>query len=339
VSKIVLIGIRSAVCGLQRSVARSVWQGTLNRGPMVDMTSTRGLVLALVVACVCGTSVTNGDRSQSLTRQLRAAQNIAQEHVQVSHEVGADTASAGYMQFADSAQIFVNQWASQASDILSSVPVPLAVKQVFGFLSGADLRAEQDTEGDSSRQQILWTLIYVLIYLLWILLFVGLFVGLFAAIGYFYTTQKHYPDVEESLATPEQQASFRDWKFGFCSCFGNLEVCCCAWCCPCIRWGENLSLVNGLIIFWVGFGIYFSFMVLGSVTSGYLCWMLLTLICTAYRQELRMRFQMDKVGGMTYITDCLLYGFCACCAMSQEARHIEEALKYGHKAVRVPERE
>lgn len=270
---------------------------------------------------------------------MRAVSSLVQEPLQIRSEDGADVKPAEKVTSLISSQSLIDGWVSQASDVLKRVPTPVSVQHLISTVSSASLGMEQNALEDSSQQNILWIFVYLLIYLLWILLFIGLFVGVFVAIGYFYTSNKQYADVEESLATPEQQESFGDWKFGFCSCLGDLEVCCCACMCPCIRWGETLSLVDGLIIFWVGFGIYFAFTVLGWATSVYICWMLLALICTAYRQELRSKFQMKNQGGMTYITDCLLYAFCACCAMSQEARHVEEAFKYGHKAVRKPEKE
>lgn len=277
----------------------------------------RGLILALLAASVWGA-----------TQQLRstnAVGSLAHEPFQQAQDTGAGTK--------------LTELFAQGSDILHRVPVPEVVKQFSGAFSSVSLRAEQDTVDASAHQQILWMLLYTLLYVLWVALFIGLWVALIAVVGYFYTKNKQYMPAEEGLATPEQQTAFQDWKFGFCSCLGDLEVCFCACCCPCIRWGETLSLVDGLVIFWVGFAVYLGLTTLSWYTSVPLCWLLLTLICTAYRQEIRIKFQMERVGGMTYITDCLLYAFCACCAISQEARHVEEALKYGHKAVAVPERE
>lgn len=295
------------------------------------MITVRGLVL---LAFAWGASASSSGSSHLSTQQLRslrAGGGLAQERFQPPVGVADDAHVTEALWF--------QEWITKGSGFLRSAPLPGVVKQLFGAFSSESLRAEQDVVDQSAHQQVFLMLLYWLIYVLWILLFIGLWVALFAVVGYFYTKNKEYAPVEESLATPEQQATFKDWKFGFCSCLEDCEVCWCAWCCPCIRWGETLSLVDGLIVFWVGFGVYLGLTVLSWVTYIPLCWLLLTVICTAYRQEIRIKFQMQRVGGMTYITDCLLYAFCACCAMSQEARHVEAALKYGHKVVRVPERE
>lgn len=287
------------------------------------MISFRGfVVLAFFAGSVCA-SVTDSRRSLS-TQQLRAPQlapSRSSDPPLASLEDGTELGE----------DLPLPLW---ASEVLRHLPVPLAARQLV-----ARLRVEQGAVAESAQQQLWWAFVHWLLYVLWALLFLGLWIALFVVVGHFYTKNKQYSDVEESLATPEQQASFKDWKFSFCSCLEDCEVCCCAWWCPCIRWGETLSLVDGLVVFWVGFGIYLGLTMLSWLTYIPLCWLLLTVICAAYRQELRIKFEMRKVGGMTYITDCLLYAFCACCAMSQEARHVEEAFKYGHKAVRVPERQ
>lgn len=160
--------------------------------------------------------------------------------------------------------------------------------------------------------------------LIWILLV--------AAIAYFWHGR-------EVVATdPSKTAEgFEDWKFRFCFCFEDPLVCLCAFCCPAIRWAETISFVPDLLSFWWAF---FTFMFLLAFArfevTMLFCVIGLALMCTSYRQELRHRFGMEA-GGSTYITDCLLYFCCMCCAIAQEARHVEEALKSGHQAVTCPE--
>jgi Cys-rich protein (TIGR01571 family) len=50
-----------------------------------------------------------------------------------------------------------------------------------------------------------------------------------------------------------------------------------------------------------------------------------------YRQKLRTVFRM-QTGGMTLVTDFLLYCFCSCCTIAQEARHVKAARTAGHDA-------
>lgn len=162
---------------------------------------------------------------------------------------------------------------------------------------------------------------------------------LVGVVAHFYRGNKEYPEIGEGLQTPEQHATFQDWKFGFCDCCDDFQVCLCACCCPAIRWAETLSLVDGLIIFWVGFVLYMSLTLINTITSVLVCWFALALICTAYRQEIRAKFNFEHQGAATFIADCLLYCFCSCCAIAQEARHVEEAMKHGHPQVKKPSKQ
>lgn len=199
------------------------------------------------------------------------------------------------------------------------------------FLAGEALTREEQSP---NSPPLLWAIFVggigslVMSCLLWTCL-----VGV---IAHFYRGNKEYPEIEEGLQTPEQHATFQDWKFGFCDCFEEFQVCFCACCCPAIRWAETLSLVDGLIVFWVGFALYMSLTLINTITSVLVCWFVLALICTAYRQELRTKFSFEHQGGATFLTDLLLHCFCTCCAIAQEARHVEEAMRYGHPQVKKP---
>lgn len=62
------------------------------------------------------------------------------------------------------------------------------------------------------------------------------------------------------------------------------------------------------------------------------CCLLSILLPMFYRQKLRQTFGMP-VGGATFITDFCLHLCCSCCAIAQEARHVELARKSGHEAL------
>jgi len=158
--------------------------------------------------------------------------------------------------------------------------------------------------------------------------------SLVTAVAYFW----HGHEVP-AVDPDKTKEGFDDWKFRFCSfSFEDPLLCVCACCCPAIRWAETVSFVPDLLAFWPAF---FFFMLLLALTrvdvwaTGFVCACVLALMCTSYRQELRHRFGM-QAGGVSYVTDCLLYLFCMCCAIQQEARHVEEALKSGHEAVLCP---
>jgi len=89
--------------------------------------------------------------------------------------------------------------------------------------------------------------------------------------------------------------------------------------------------------FWSGYLAYF--------IMSFVCWTLLGLpanmlvigcVGALYRQKLREKFQMVSHGGLTYVWDCGLYACCTCCALVQEARMVEDAVRMQHPAVAQP---
>jgi len=112
----------------------------------------------------------------------------------------------------------------------------------------------------------------------------------------------------------------------------------CFWacCCPAIRWADSMSML-GLLGFWVAFSIFLGLELLNSLTSGVVFYLVLCSVATYQRQRLREKFDMDHDDAKTVGIDCLWFCCCLPCAVSQEARHVEEAAKQGHPAVDLPE--
>lgn len=157
-------------------------------------------------------------------------------------------------------------------------------------------------------------------------------------VAYFYTSRRETPGCADAEKQSDGVEVFQEWKHGLFSCHEDPEITVCSLCCPGIRWALTLSYVPGMLTFWVGFFIYMCVELLGGLTACTIGWVLLALLCTAYRQELRQKFNMERQGGMTYITDAMTYCFCVCCAIAQEARHVEDALKSGHPALQESEK-
>ncbi|CAK0871970.1 unnamed protein product [Prorocentrum cordatum] len=125
--------------------------------------------------------------------------------------------------------------------------------------------------------------------------------------------------------------SLSQWKDGLCDCFDEPEICFWACCCPAIRWADTVDL-GGLVPFWVALAIYLGLSVGSAFLGEALLWAALAVACAGFRQEMRRKFGMSQ-SGRTYAEDCLLYCCCSCCAIAQEARHIEEACRVGHPVV------
>merc|ERR1719428_2610454 len=79
----------------------------------------------------------------------------------------------------------------------------------------------------------------------------------------------------------------------------------------------------GKFKFWVGFFIFACLYYTSSATAG-LTGLVLLGVLTWKRQQIRELFHMES-GGSTWAIDCCTYMFCACCAIVQEARQLEEA--------------
>jgi len=149
-----------------------------------------------------------------------------------------------------------------------------------------------------------------------------------------YQNQRVEPQVEQgkSATSPEE---FKTWKFGLFGCLEDVPICLCGCFCPAIRWGTTLGTAK-MAGFWSAFIIFLlfetwnelAFMYIGS--SGILG--LGFVIYLAYiRQQMRAKFAMPHGDCSSWVGDILTYCCCSCCAVVQEARHIEEAIRCGQK--------
>lgn len=149
-----------------------------------------------------------------------------------------------------------------------------------------------------------------------------------------YKSQKRSPYGEEtSLLLTE--SDFREWTSGPFECCQDMNICLWACVCPCIRWSDTLEIA-GLARFWVGLTFCGTVVLMNSLPSFLMLWLVLSLIWMAFRQQLRRRFAMEHDSPSTVFGDWVLYCFCCPCAVAQEARHVEAACRAGHKAVTPP---
>lgn len=144
-----------------------------------------------------------------------------------------------------------------------------------------------------------------------------------------YRSHKSFPQAVSSR--PEQD--FNDWTSGPFEIHSDWKVCCWSCCCPCIRWADNMDML-GIMSFWVGLLIFCVLVLLGTVPGGLLFWLVASLLWMSFRQQFRSKFDMEQNNLRSFLGDCMLYCCCWPCAIAQEARHIEEACRAAHKAVR-----
>lgn len=145
------------------------------------------------------------------------------------------------------------------------------------------------------------------------------------------------PNFENDLESAQE--SFEKWRYEWYGLPENrmdLQVCACAFLCPCIRWAETHSFVKPHHNFWLLFSAYAGCWILSR-----LGWFaifsipMMIALCVFFRCELRKRYSM-KQGPDTMCFDVLLYTFCGCCAIAQEARHVERSMRVMHNAVWPP---
>lgn len=127
--------------------------------------------------------------------------------------------------------------------------------------------------------------------------------------------------------------TFKDFRAGICQWYQRPDICLWAWCCPAIRWGDNMWTMGAFRSFWFAMVLFFGVHAMVGNTLDGMGILVLAILGAGYRQELRQRFQMTRQGGSTYAEDFCLYCWCMCCAVAQEARHVEEAVRSGHPAV------
>jgi len=146
---------------------------------------------------------------------------------------------------------------------------------------------------------------------------------------YYLDTCKIKPAPSEGSAVEEAMSTF---KYGVFECFGQPKICCWVFCCPAIRWADNISTMGVLRSFWLAFVMYLGVTLIFNESVDLCAWLLVAVIGAGFRQELRLKFKMPT-GTLIFFQDMFLYCCCTCCAITQEARQVEEAAKLGHPAV------
>jgi len=147
--------------------------------------------------------------------------------------------------------------------------------------------------------------------------------------------QPAYPSqAPQQGGQPGQPRLVGGWSDGICDCFNDCESCCCAFCCPCIRWSQTLSRAalwtfGGAMAFYaicyilnVAFNPNLLPQILDSpwlVAISIVAGVALRVAGMVYRNRIRQKYLIP--GGSC--EDCLCHFFCTCCAIAQEARHVD----------------
>lgn len=129
-----------------------------------------------------------------------------------------------------------------------------------------------------------------------------------------------------------QGKDLRQWSSGPFDCCEDCQGFVLAFCCTGIRLAESFSML-GLAGFWTVVVMF----TLVAAASQFLPFVGLALVIAGiiWRQTFRKRFDMPGQGECgNFVGDCLLYICCMPCAIAQEARHLDDAARADHEAVR-----
>lgn len=131
-----------------------------------------------------------------------------------------------------------------------------------------------------------------------------------------------------------QANGFRHGEFQsglFDCCRGGCEVCCCAFCCPAVRWSASAEAF-GFLPFWAGilcwlaiYGIAFYFAQYSTIVL-----VLFHAVLGVYRTLVRRMFDMQNASDCsTVCVDQLTWQCCCLCAIAQEGYQAERGKRAG----------
>lgn len=106
------------------------------------------------------------------------------------------------------------------------------------------------------------------------------------------------------MQQPVDYRKTHQWEHGLCGCFDNMTVCCLAWCCPCVAFGQTAEALGK------------SCCCYGCL---YLCWPMNLCLESHQRKHIR---DIRGIPGNCF-TDCCLVCWCPVCALSQEMQEVE----------------
>lgn len=150
-----------------------------------------------------------------------------------------------------------------------------------------------------------------------------LWLVLYLVVAYVYSQNFLSPPVDLEKA----QEAFKDQGFthGPFSCHEDMEILAWSCCCGGIRWADTMQSL-GMLSFWMAVGLFMFTILADTFTGGAVMWIVLAVVFTYYRQEIRKKFTM-KNDGEDQVKDFGMWCCCACCAIAQEARHFKLAPK------------
>eukprot|EP00747_Dinoflagellata_sp_TGD_P101988 gnl/TRDRNA2_/TRDRNA2_168516_c0_seq2.p1 gnl/TRDRNA2_/TRDRNA2_168516_c0~~gnl/TRDRNA2_/TRDRNA2_168516_c0_seq2.p1 ORF type:complete len:468 (+),score=117.43 gnl/TRDRNA2_/TRDRNA2_168516_c0_seq2:70-1473(+) len=145
---------------------------------------------------------------------------------------------------------------------------------------------------------------------------------------------------EDEKRVKRTNEEMQQWSSGAFDCFQSLPLCIASLCCPLVVFADTMASVH-VVKFWSILGALVAVALLDLFALQFklpiLYWTATSLVMVYYRHKLRAKFDMAHYTFSTIAGDFLGYCMCFPCFISQEARHVEEAVFSGHSAVKALE--
>eukprot|EP00747_Dinoflagellata_sp_TGD_P101986 gnl/TRDRNA2_/TRDRNA2_168516_c0_seq12.p1 gnl/TRDRNA2_/TRDRNA2_168516_c0~~gnl/TRDRNA2_/TRDRNA2_168516_c0_seq12.p1 ORF type:complete len:452 (+),score=106.78 gnl/TRDRNA2_/TRDRNA2_168516_c0_seq12:70-1425(+) len=152
----------------------------------------------------------------------------------------------------------------------------------------------------------------------------------------FFKRKEGVPPANDENRVKKTNEELRRWSSGTCDCFQSLPLCIASLCCPLVVFADTMASVH-VVNFWLILLCLVALAWLDLLILPLFVWMLTCLVMVFYRHKLRAKFDMAHYTFSTIAGDFLGYCMCFPCFISQEARHVEEAVFSGHSAVKALE--
>jgi len=148
-------------------------------------------------------------------------------------------------------------------------------------------------------------------------------------VAFFYQRSPRYHLDIGSKPHDADPVELSSWKSEWYQCYQYPEIFFWACCCPCIRWGHTMDLLQ-FVDYWPAFFLFFFLAAMNQLTGFVFFGLFLTVILAFYRQKTRKLFGMENYATFPgFLMDFFGYCFCWPCFIAQEANHLTQANKLG----------
>eukprot|EP00927_Polykrikos_kofoidii_P084611 TRINITY_DN8972_c0_g1_i1.p1 TRINITY_DN8972_c0_g1~~TRINITY_DN8972_c0_g1_i1.p1 ORF type:complete len:396 (-),score=45.32 TRINITY_DN8972_c0_g1_i1:91-1245(-) len=144
-------------------------------------------------------------------------------------------------------------------------------------------------------------------------------------VAFLYNRVRMKKDLSMEKPREADNSGFHHGLFG---CLGECRLTVFSCCCFAVRWADTMDKARPqgtLLKFWSGILMMLALGLFGSAIGSFFAiyWNLWVAILVLFRQRLRNRYNLEAGTCQSIAEDCFAWWCCPCCAVVQEARHVE----------------